>query len=383
MPRSPAMLSTRYTRCPWARVAAWAFALAQGAWMGQAHSAEALKAFTVGGAEAGGSYVTDAVVEAQRDARVVSQVAGRIVALTVRAGERVQAGQVLARIESSVVSQQLAGSQAQLAQAEAQAVVARNEVKRARQLFAKAYVSQAALDQAEAQARAAEAQVKAMQAQVGAASAQAGLHVLRAPFAGWVAQVPVSLGDAAGPGQVLMQVYDPSALRVTAQVPESVVSRLQAKADVSLLPMAASNASPAAPLTLSGLPAELLPSVDPVSRTVTVRVALPAGTRGTQPGQSVKLSLPWRAGESTGRTGVAPRVTLPRSALVTRSELQAVYVIGSDGGARLRQVRLGRALGEAVEVLAGLSAGERVALDPVAAAQATSTPTPAPAGAPR
>lgn len=381
MPRSPAKLSTWSARCPGALVSAWAFVLAQVAWTGQAHSAEALKAFTVGGAEAGGFYVTDAVVEAQRDARVVSQVAGRIVALTVRAGERVQAGQVLARIESSVVSQQLAGSQAQLAQAEAQAVVARNELKRARQLFAKAYVSQAALDQAEAQARAAEAQVKAMQAQVGAASAQAGLHVLRAPFAGWVAQVPVSLGDAAGPGQVLMQVYDPSALRVTAQLPESVVPRLQAKANVSLLSAAASNASPAAPLTLSGLPAEVLPAVDPVSRTVTVRVALPAGTRGAQPGQSVKLSLAWRAGESASRTGVAQRLTVPRSALVTRSELQAVYVIGADGGARLRQIRLGRAQGDVVEVLAGLGAGERVALDPVAAAQAN--PTAAPAGASR
>jgi len=90
----------------------------------------------------------------------------------------------------------VAGSQAQLAQAQAQVTVARNELQRTRQLVAKSYVSQAALEQAEAQARAAEAQVQALQAQVAAVSAQAGLHVLRAPFAGWVAQVPVSLGDA-------------------------------------------------------------------------------------------------------------------------------------------------------------------------------------------
>jgi membrane fusion protein, multidrug efflux system len=386
MPRSPAKLSTWSARCPGALAAAWTLALAHGAWTGQAHAAETLKAFTVGGAEAGGLHVTDAVVEAQRDAGVVSQVAGRIVALTVRAGQRVQAGQVLARIESSVVNQQLAGSQAQLAQAEAQALVARHEAERARQLFAKAYVSQAALDQAEAQARATQAQVKAMQAQVGATSAQAGLHVLRAPFAGWVAQVPVSLGDAAGPGQVLMQVYDPSALRVTAQVPESVASRLQARANVTLTQVSHDGASPAGALSLSGLPAEVLPAVDPVTRTVTVRVALPAGTRGVQPGQSARLSLAWAAGESGALgapTGAARRLSVPRAAVVTRSELQAVYIIGADGGARLRQVRLGRAQGDVVEVLAGLGAGERVALDPVAAARTAPAHAHAPADAPR
>lgn len=336
----------------WVLAAAWA-----GSW--PAHAAPALQTFTVGVAQAGERYRTDATVEALRDARVASQVAGRIVALPVRAGERVQAGQVLARIEASVVAQQVAASQAQLAQAQAQAVVARNELKRSRQLFAKSYLSQAALDQAEAQARATEAQVMAMQAQVAAASAQAGLHVLRAPFAGWVAQVPVSVGDAAGPGQVLMQVYDPGALRVTALVPESVAPGLQALADVSWVRPDGGTE------VIKALKAEVLPSVDPASRTVVVRVALPLGAEGFVPGQSVGLSLPWKAGD---RTASPARLTVPRAAVVTRSELHGVYVVGQGGSARLRQVRLGRSLGDAVEVLAGLASGERVALDPVLAA---------------
>jgi membrane fusion protein, multidrug efflux system len=361
------------------RLATFAFILAMGWGAAPAHGAAALKTHIVGGAESASGYSTDATVEALRDARIASQVPGRIVALPVRAGERVQAGQVLVRIDASVVSQQVVASQAQLAQAEAQAVVARNELQRARQLFAKSYVSQAALDQAEAQARAAQAEVKALTAQVGAASAQAGLHVLHAPFAGWVAQVPVSLGDVAGPGQTLMQLYDPSALRVSAQVPESVVSRLQPLADVTLVRTPSgsdSQARAAEPVTLSGLKAEVLPAVDPVSRTVTVRVALPAVSDGVHPGQSVKVSLAWRLGAgsaSASSAGATARLTVPRSAVVVRSELQGVYTVDRDGGVRLRQVRLGRVVGEAIEVLAGLNAGEQVALDPVAAAKASAS----------
>jgi hypothetical protein len=62
--------------------------------------------------------------------------------------------------------------------------------------------------------------------------------------------------------------------------------------------------------------------------------------------------------------GAGARFYVPARAVVRRAELAAVYVVGSDGRALLRQVRLGRVLGDRVEVLAGVSAGERVALDP-------------------
>lgn len=339
-------------------------------WGGAAQSAtpsatpqsDALATYTVGGGQAHDQYTTDATVEAVRDAGVASQVPGRITALLVRAGDRVQAGQVLARIDPAVVQQQVAGSQAQLAQAQAQAVAARNEYRRAQQLVAKAYISQAALEQAQALARAADAQVQAMQAQVAAQAAQAGLHVLRAPFAGWVAQVGVSLGDVAHPGQALMQVYDPSALRVSAQVPESVASLLAHQGQVELQTNGTA-------LSLPPLKVDVLPAVDPMSRTVTVRVALPSGTTGLQPGQSLKLSLPMQPGAGHAHRPTSARLMVPARAVVLRSELQGVYVVDAHGNARLRQVRLGRPAGELVEVLAGLQSGERVALDPVAAAR--------------
>jgi hypothetical protein len=65
---------------------------------------------------------------------------------------------------------------------------------------------------------------------------------------------------------------------------------------------------------------------------------------------------------------------VPKRAIVARSEVTAVYVVDGDGRVALRQVRTGGAFGERVEILAGLAAGERVALDPVAALQSVTTP---------
>jgi hypothetical protein len=80
------------------------------------------------------------------------------------------------------------------------------------------------------------------------------------------------------------------------------------------------------------------------------------------PGTFARVQLPL--------AGVAASsLTVPAAAVVRRPEFNAVYVVGTDGKPQLRQVRLGRARGDAVEVLAGIVPGERIALDPVAAAR--------------
>ncbi len=123
-------------------------------------------------------------VQAVRQAVIAAQVPGAVVALNVRTGDHVRAGQVLARLESQAADQGVVASGAQARAATAQLEVARREVLRKRQLFARNYISQAALDQAEAVYRAARAQVSALSAQTGAARSQAGFFVLRAPFDG-------------------------------------------------------------------------------------------------------------------------------------------------------------------------------------------------------
>lgn len=309
----------------------------------------------------GGSRSTayEGVVEALRRTVVAAQVAGAVVALPVRAGDKVRAGQVLLRIDARTADQTAAAGAAQAHAARAAQDVATRELERQRQLFAQGFISQAALDRADGQFRTVQAEASARLASAGAARTQSDLYVVKAPYAGVVAGVAVVLGDMALPGRPLLTLYDPAALRVSAAIPQTAVAR---------------SAGPRAPqVEIPGAAAGLvepvrvqwLPTVDAASHTLELRLDLPPDTRAT-PGMFARAWLPG-AGADAG-TG-ADRLFVPRQALVRRSELAAVYVIGRDGRPLLRQVRPGRGEGDQVEILAGVAAGERVALDPQAAAR--------------
>lgn len=306
----------------------------------------------------GAAYVADGTVEAVRQTVIAAQVPGRVTALAVKTGDTVKAGAVLVRIDQRAAAQQAAASAAQVQAAEAQLEAARREFERSERLHQKKYISQAALDQAHAQYQATQAQVRASLAQAGAASTQTGFHTLAAPYAGVVAAVSTELGDMAVPGKPLVTLYDPEALRVVATVPERLIGSLRPGAPVKLdipgLPEAVRS-----PVARS---VTVLPTRDPVTHTVQVRLGLPADVRPA-PGTFARAHLPLVApAEDSG-------LTIPAQAVVKRGELQGVYVADANGRFQLRQVRLGRTAGDRITVLAGLQAGERVALDPVAAAR--------------
>lgn len=329
-----------------------------------AEPAMALKTVAVQSVAGQGLHAADATVEAVREARLSSQVPGRIIELWVKAGDRVQAGQVMVRLDQSAANQQVAGSQAQVAQAQAMLVAAKGDFERAQHLYKKEYLSKAALDHAEAQYKAVVAQAKAMSAQAAGTSVQAAYYTVRAPYAGWVSQVSVSVGDMASPGVPLITMFDPAALRLTVQVPESVASRLNVDQ-----PATVDLTGPGGVVRQQmGVRTTVLPALDAATHSATVRVDLPVQSSPLAPGQFARVGLPLKA--SAGALPSRTRSMVPSVAVVERGELTAVYVVTDKGGARLRQVRLGRVDGGQTEVLSGLQAGEQVALDPVLAAQA-------------
>lgn len=211
-------------------------------------------------------------------------------------------------------------------------------------------MSPATLDQAEAQARSARAQVDALKAGVSAASASKSHAQIVAPYASVVASVSVEQGDMATPGTPLLTLYAPGDLRIVAQVPQARLAsvRAQGKAQFELVPGQWKSA---------GL-VRLLPTADAATQSTEVRLEqIPQ--EGLLPGQSVRVLL---------ATGESRRLVLPNAAVVRRGELTAAYVQTPEGRFLQRLLRLGEQFGEAgVEVLAGLSAGEKVALDPVRA----------------
>jgi multidrug efflux system membrane fusion protein len=300
----------------------------------------------------------EGVVEAVRQTVLAAQVSGAVVELAVRAGDRVHAGQVLIRVDSRAAEQAAAAGAALARGARASLDVATREFDRQQALFTHGATSQVALDRAEAALKTAQAETAAQLAHATAARTQTELHIVRAPYGGVVAQVAVVLGDMALPGRPLLTLYDPVAMRVSAAIPASAV-------DPRGGPIAPQAEVPGAVAGLiKPLRVQLLPTVDAASHTLALRLDLPANTPAA-PGMFARA---WMSGSGTGGTAQA-RLFVPAKALVRRSELAAVYVIGRDGKPLLRQVRPGRSDGGQVEILAGVSAGERVAIDPQAAAR--------------
>jgi RND family efflux transporter MFP subunit len=281
------------------------------------------------------TWGADATVEAVRQATLAAQVAGRVLEVKVDAGQAVKKGQVLLRIDTREASAGVAAAEARLVEAEA-------AHKRVKNLRERNFVSAAAVDQSEAQLQSARAD---------AASARAGLShgVVTAPIDGIVGQRLAEPGDLATPGKPLMTVFDPARLRLVASVPQAHLAAIASAKRARI-------EFPEQQRLLDAARVEVLPTVDPVSRSGTVRVYLADKVGGVYPGMSVRLHL---------AVGEGSKLLLPPAAVMRRGEAALVYVLDDKGVARLRQVRLGEASPDGVEVLAGLSSGERVALNPV------------------
>jgi RND family efflux transporter MFP subunit len=302
----------------------------------------------------------DGVVEPVRQTVLAAQVAGAVTSLSVKVGDKVAADQVVARLDAQAAIQATAAGDAQVQAARASLDLASKEFERQKQLYQKDYISQAALQRAEAQYKSAQAQVTALMAQAGATRTQTGFFLVKAPYAGVVSEVPVALGDMAMPGKPLLTIYDPAALRVTASIPQSIAAALtpDAAIRVQLPDLAASRE------WVTTVRMQVLPTSDAGTHTAQLRLDLPSSIGGAyvKPGLFARVWLPVVVESSS-------RVEVPVRAVVRRAELTAVYVVSADGRPLLRQVRVGRSNGESVEILSGISRGERVALDPQAAAR--------------
>lgn len=327
---------------------------------GPAPAAEtaAPQTLTVRRSESGGHYVADGVVEAVRQSVLSAQTAGRIVERPVEAGAVVKRGSLLVRIDDREAAQAESAKRAEQAAAEAQLANAQAELERTKQLFQKSLVGQAALDRAETAQRAALAQVRALSASTDVSTTQRSFTRVLAPYDGLISAVQVQVGDMAVPGKPLLTVYDPTAMRIIASLPVAQLSQWQREQTVSV-------SMPQQTITLTTAAITVLPVTDPNAQQVQVRLDLPQTPAGLMPGMFAKVNFP---------IGSRPQLRVPQSAVVQRGELSAVYVLNAQSQYRLRQIRLSARSGDYVEVVAGLSDGEQIALDPVAASQQRSTP---------
>ncbi|MEW6300733.1 MAG: efflux RND transporter periplasmic adaptor subunit, partial [Thermodesulfobacteriota bacterium] len=210
-----------------------------------------------------------------------------------------------------------------------------------------------------ARARAIKASLLAKRQQVRAKIAQAEAEVahamvavddatLRAPFAGIVTAKPAEVGTLAAPGIPLLTIEE-ERYRLEATVPESAVGQVGKGQTATVLIDAVQK-------QLTGPVVEIVPAADPRSRTFTVKVDLPLEPE-------LRSGLYGKAQFAIGQTTL---LTVPRTAVVERGQLQGVFVLEQDQRAHLRLVKTGKVYGNQIEILAGLHPGERVIVAGVA-----------------
>ncbi len=270
-------------------------------------------------------------VRAKLRATLEAKVSGRISDMPVVLGQQVKAGQLLARLDAAEIKARLEQAQAGLEQAE-------REWKRNSSLLEQKAVTRSDYDAANSRylmAKAAVAEAQAMMAYV---------EVL-APFDGVVTKKWVDMGDLASPGKPLVEMENPLALQVEADVPEAIGSSIQSQARMAIRVDSLKD-------ELSGTVSEMAPTADPLSRTFRVKLDLP-NTAGLRSGQFARLLVP--VGES-----VSMRV--PDSAVLQRGQMELVFAVENQR-ARLHLVKTGRHIDSQREILSGLDTGDAVVVE--------------------
>ena len=296
-------------------------------------------------------FEVDGIVEARRRATLSAEVSGTVEQVNFDVDDRVEAGAIVLTIRDREYRARVQKAQAALDEAQANLRQMKLEFDRSNDLRNKKLIPQADFDRAAAALAAAEARRESANANLVEAREQLERTVVKAPYGGVVVERHVEPGESVTPGQAIMSGYSARELRVTAQVPQSLIAGLREYRDARVILIEDGRTVDVEKITIH-------PYADPRNHSFTARFELPEVADGLYPGMLVKVAL---------TAGSIERLLLPQAALVSRSEVNAVYVLDGQGRISLRQVRPGNRFGERIEILAGLQANESVALDPVLA----------------
>lgn len=319
------------------------------------------------------TYRTAGTVTSRTHVDIAARIVARIVEITVRSGDRVTNGTLLVRLDDAdlrAAAQQAAervkaaragvsAAEEKVSQAQAAFDLASADVQRMRQLLSSGAISQQALDTAESQFRqtraalaqaeqgrvAALAEVQAAEQALRQAEAVLGYATLYSPSDAVVAERLADPGDLASPGKVLLRLFDPTRLMLEVPIREGLVQRLKIGDHVPFNVAALGK-------TFVGEIREIVPAVDPGSRTFMVKICI-GEAPGLVPGMFGMLELP---------LGTRRALVVPESAVTRAGQLEYVEQ-QVDGGVQRTLVRTVPAGKGTREVVSGLAAGARVRVE--------------------
>ncbi|MGY6520061.1 MAG: efflux RND transporter periplasmic adaptor subunit [Lysobacteraceae bacterium] len=315
-------------------------------------------------------------VYARRQATVSAKITGKVEEVLIEEGMRVEAGQVMARLDPADAQAQLAlaeaqreAARAQLGEIRANLELSRRTLERDRSLFERQLVARAQLDQSQAQVQALQARLASAQRQVAVADDQRALAaigventIIRAPFAGVVTQKAAQPGEMISPVSAgggftrtgIGTVVDMGSLEVEVDVNEAFIGRVQPGMPVQ----AALNAYP--DWRIDGEVIAIIPAADRTRATVRVRVRLDSDDPRIVPDMGVRVSF---LEDTAASAEPMPGVWIPARALVETDDGAHVFRVADDRARRVA-VETGQRRDADVHVPAGLSDGQSVVLSP-------------------
>ncbi|MEY2341168.1 efflux RND transporter periplasmic adaptor subunit [Acidithiobacillus sp. IBUN Pt1247-S3] len=281
-------------------------------------------------------------VMASQQIQLGSRLSGYLLGLQVHVGQQVRAGQLLFQVDPADVDNQVAQAQAGLAQAEANFADAQSNYDRFHKLYDAQAIPQKQWDQVRSQYQMAKAQVAAARAGTGSAAAQLRYARVTAPFSGVITEKYMQNGDLVAPGHPVLSLANPQQLEIDCSVGSAAFATLRVGQQLSVINDGK---------TLAATVRDLVPVADPITHSHLVKLVLPAESN-VQAGAFVQVEIPL--------VGVTTTLRIPREALLNRAGIPGVFVVNQKGVAEYRMVRPGQIVGEQMEILAGLSAGERI-----------------------
>ena len=296
-------------------------------------------------------------VRARTSAVVSTRIPGSISVLRVREGDRVKKGQLLAQLDArenqataAVATAGIDEASRALDEALSRKKLADATYDRFHNLFKEQAVSRQEFDvrQAEKEMAAsgvARAESRVRQAREGARAAVAISDYTKiiAPISGIIASKQADLGASVFPGQPLMTIEDEGSYQLELALPENIANKVKPGTAVQVVIDSAGS-------SFATRISEVVPTADPASRTFNARIALNL--------KGIKSGMFGRGSIDAGTT--VNLVTLPQKAVVERGALTFVWSVDKENIARMRIVKVGRIYGERVEILSGLSEGDRV-----------------------
>lgn len=273
-----------------------------------------------------------------------SRLLAKVVAVNVHAGQLVQKGEVLIELDDADLRAQVEQAQAVVAASAAVLDQSRTEFDRITKLIKEQAASQLELSRVTNALRGAEADKRRADEALREVQTRLSYATVRSPMDGRIIEKKVDVGDTVTPGQPLVSMYDPTRMQLVAVVPESLAYRLTIGKWVGVRLQAMDK-------ECAGRVEEIVPQAFAASRSFEVKVSGPCPP-GVYPGMFGRIRIPLEDQQVT---------YIPQAAVREVGQLDLADAV-IDHTTERRLVRLGRPFDDNVEILSGLTAGEKVAL---------------------